>query len=208
MLPHWIKWPGSAGLGLALLLVGCVGQPVRNADTPQADAEKPTAQPQQLPRDYENALVLMQSGDYQAAIPVLQSFIEKHPDRAGPYVNLGIAQQRSGQPDAALQSFAKAVERNPASAAAYHQMGILYREQGKFEDALNAYRQALQLDDSYALAHRNIGILYDLYLQRPNLAMEHYHRYLELAQQPDQQVSRWLVDLERRSGTATARTAQ
>ncbi|MFQ5642996.1 MAG: tetratricopeptide repeat protein, partial [Thiogranum sp.] len=167
----------AACLALLLLLGGCSGTATRDGKT---------VEPVRLPRSYDNALVLMQSGDYAAAIPVLQAFIEEQPQLAGPYINLGIAYRRTGQPDAALTALTKAAELNPGNTITYQQLGMTYREQGNFEAALEAYTNALKLDSGYALAHRNIGILYDLYLQQPALALDHYKRYLELVGEPDQ----------------------
>ncbi len=195
-----------AGFAVLLLLGGCSGTPKRMAEN--AESAKPAAEAATLPREYDNALVLMQSGDYQAAIPVLQAFIDNNPGLAGPYVNLGIAHQHNGQNDAALAALKKALELNPANAAAHHQLGILYREQGEFEAALTAYDNALKLDGDYALAHRNVGILYDLYLQQPALALDHYKKYLELAGEPDKTVGGWVIDLERRNVSAQARAGQ
>ena len=183
-----------------LLLIGCSGKPVRTGTADEKPVEK-------LPRNYDKALVLMQIGAYQAAIPVLNAFIEEQPEHAGPYINLGIAYRQVGDIEAAQAAFARAVELNPSSAAAHHQLGILYREQGNFEAALDAYHQALKFNPDYGLAHRNIGILYDIYLQQPGRALEHYKRYLELEGDGDADVNRWVVDLELRSGSAQASAA-
>jgi Flp pilus assembly protein TadD len=184
----------------SLLLIGCSGKSVRtaNPEAPEAKAAE------KLPRNYDKALVLMQSGDYQAAIPVLKAFIEQRPKHAGPYINLGIAHRQTGDNEAAQAAFSKAIEINPSSAEAHHQLGIIYREQGNFNAALDAYNQALKLDPDYSLAHRNIGILYDIYLQQPGPALLHYKRFLELEGDSNEDVSRWVVDLERRSGSAQA----
>ena len=184
----------------SLLLIGCSGKSVRTANP--ASPESRAAE--KLPRNYDKALVLMQSGDYQAAIPVLNDFIAKQPKHAGPYINLGIAHRQTGNNEAARAAFSKAIELNPSSAEAHHQLGILYREQGEFNAALDAYNQALKLDPDYRLAHRNIGILYDLYMQQPGPALIHYKRFLELEGDSDDDVNRWVVDLERRSGSAQA----
>ncbi|GMQ88902.1 MAG: hypothetical protein BMS9Abin09_0343 [Gammaproteobacteria bacterium] len=196
LLPYCNKTLATV-MALLLLLGGCSGTATRS--------EK-TAEPAKLPRNYDSALVLMQSGDYKAAIPVLQAFIEKNPELAGPRLNLGIAYQKSGDFEAAVAALTNAIELNPKNAAAHQQLGITYREQGNFKAALDAYTNALQLDSDYALAHRNIGILYDLYLQQPTLALDHYKRYLELIADPDQTVNRWVVDLERRTKTTSARS--
>lgn len=203
LLPHCNKLL-IAGLAVAVL-AGCSGKPVRTAENNPASTS-PAAE--KLPRDYDKALVLMKSGDYTAAIPVLEAFIADRPDHAGPYVNLGIAYQHAGDKDNALKALQAAIERNPLNATAHHQLGILYREQGDFTAALDAYKAALDLNPDYALAHRNIGILYDLYLQQPALALDHYRRYLALSGEPDKTVDGWVVDLERRSGTAQASALQ
>lgn len=189
------NWP-TACVAILMLLHGCSNAPPRDQDA--------ATQQQQLPKTYEQAITLMRSGDYSAAIPVLQKFSEEHPELAGPYLNLGIAYRQAGEPQAALAALDKAVEINPAGAEAHLQRGILYREQGDFHAALTAYEQALKLRPDYALAHRNIGILYDLYLQQPAKALPHYKRYMQLADGDDKTVNGWIVDLERRSGSATA----
>ena len=194
----------SAGLIGLLLLSGCSSAPTSKVENPGQKSEVSPA----LPGNYDKALVLMQSGDYQAALPVLLDFIDKNPELAGPYLNLGICYQHTDRDDAAMEALKKAVELNPATAAAHHQLGILYRQQGDFASALSAYDKALKLDAGYALVHRNIGILYDLYLGQPALALEHYKTYQQLAAEPDPSVNRWLVDLERRNSSAQAMTDQ
>jgi tetratricopeptide (TPR) repeat protein len=185
-----------------LLLNGCSSTASRHATPSEA------AKVQPLPRDYENALTLMRSGDYGAAIPVLQDFSGRHPDLAGPCVNLGIAYRQIGDKAAALAALDKAIELNPDNAPAYLQRGIMLREAGDFQGALHAYDQALTLQPDYALAHRNIGILYDLYLQQPGQALTHYKRYLELIDDDDKTVSGWVIDLERRANSAQASMTQ
>ncbi len=188
---------------LVLLAAGCSG--VRPSGEPAEGTS--TGKEQKLPHDYGNALTLMKGGNYKAAIPVLNAFIARKPGLAGPYLNLGIAYRLTGQDDAAVDALNHALKLNPENPSVWHQLAILYRNQGDFDAALDAYRKALELDPNYALAHRNIGILFDLYMQQPALALEHYRKYLSLTGEDDATVSNWVVDLERRAGSAQARTA-
>jgi tetratricopeptide (TPR) repeat protein len=192
LLPHFSKLL-LAALCCGTLLAACSSQGTR----PPRDSEAA------LPGDYARALELMGRDDYAAAIPVLQNFIQQHPEHAGPYLNLGIAYRHGGDRAAAQQALNRSLELNP-SAAVYNQLGMLYREQGEFESALTAYRTALQLNPDYSLAHRNLGILYDLYLQQPVLALDHYRRFIELDGSSDPDVDRWVVDLQRRTDSAQA----
>jgi tetratricopeptide (TPR) repeat protein len=185
-----------------ILLSACTAAPPQHE--PIASVSKPPA----LPRSYDQALALMQSGDYAQAIPVLLKFIDEEPGLAGPYLNLGIAYRETAQLDVAQEALQKAIGLNPTNAVAHHQIAIVYREQGSFDAALEEYKQALTLAPDYALAHRNLGILYDLYLQQPTAALGHYRTYLELGQQTDSQVRDWVVDLERRVSNAQARAEQ
>ena len=189
-------------IAITLLTAGCAS--VNTSVATDGTSEK---QEVKLPRSYDKALVLMQSGDHQAAIPVLEAFIADHPELAGPQLNLGIAYHLTGQDDAAADALNQALKLNPENPAIWHQLAILYRNQGDFAASLDAYQKALELDQGYALAHRNIGILYDLYLQQPGPALQHYRKYLALIGEEDTTVSRWIVDLERRSGNAQARMA-
>jgi len=195
-------------LTVVLLCAGCSSVRMPGTGSEAAAAEETATEPKpqvKIPRAYDSALVLMQSGDYQAAIPVLQAFIARRPELAGPHLNLGIAYRLTGQAGAAADALNRALKLNPDNAAVWHQLAILYRGQGDFNAALDAYRKALTLNPDYALAHRNIGILYDLYLQQPALALQHYRKYLALHGQEDTTVNRWIIDLERRNGSAQAR---
>lgn len=189
-------------LALTLILSACTGVVSRTGGT-QAGSE-----PEQLPRNYAQGLSHMASGDFASAIPVLQRFSSEHPELAGPWLNLGIALRHSGRTEESMEALGRSIDLNPDNPAAWQQMAILHREQGRFDAALEAYRKSLQLDPDYMLAHRNLGILYDLYLQQPALALDHYRKYQTLRTEPDEDVSRWIIDLERRTGDSQARAAQ
>jgi tetratricopeptide (TPR) repeat protein len=172
----------------------------------QRDTDASPATAPALPPEYDQALVLMQSGNYRKAIPLLQRLIAKQPGQAGVYLNLGIACRAANRPEEALKALNRSIELSSENPAAYHQKGIVLRQQGDFEGALEAYSKALSLEPDYALVHRSIGILYDLYLRQPAEALDHYRTYRQLtAAPPDSEVSAWIVDLERRSANGQAR---
>lgn len=184
---------------MALLLAACAGTapPGRESATGPRSGDT-------LPAAYADALALMAAGDHETAIPVLEDFIKGQPDKALPWLNLGIALHATGQAERAFEALYKASQINPELPAIWNWFGILQREQGAFDAALKAYRRALDIDPDYALAHRNLGILYDLYLQQPQPALAHYRKYLELAGE-DKTVEGWVVDLKRRHPGTHAR---
>jgi lipoprotein NlpI len=56
----------------------------------------------------------------------------------------------------------------------------------------------LDIDPNYAYAHLNYGILLDLYLGELENALAHYQKFQQLTPEEDKEVTKWIVDLERR----------
>ena len=93
----------------------------------------------------------------------------------------------------------------PNHPAALNQMGMLLRRNGKFLEAEAAYLKAVTVSPEYALAHYNLGVLNELYLQRLDMALQHFEAYQSIVGE-DKQVERWITDLTRRVA-ANQRTA-
>ena len=74
-----------------------------------------------------------------------------------------------------------------------------------FIEAEAAYLKAVTASPDYALAHYNLGVLNELYLQRLDVALQHYEIYHGLVGN-DAQVEKWIKDLTRRVA-ASQRTA-
>ena len=80
------------------------------------------------------------------------------------------------------------------------------RRDGNFLEAEAAYLKAVTVSPEYVLAHYNLGILNELYLQRLDVALQHFERYQQLVES-DKQVDKWIADLKRRVA-ANQRTAK
>lgn len=179
-----------------LLLAGCGSLPlVSRTPVPANTAE---AVPASLAAGFERARTLAQGGDEVAAISELERLASAHPTYSGPLLNLGLLHLRADRLQPAREALLGAIARNANNAAAHNQLGILYRKTGEFEQAERAYMRALQIDAGYALAHLNLGVLYDLYLQRPQQALQAFRQYQALALQPEPQVADWINELQRR----------
>lgn len=200
-----------ATAALLLVLAGCASgpQPAKNAAGNSASASGLPLEEREIPPNaltlYEQAVASMASGDSIDAELRFQEFLLQYPDYPGAHVNLAIIFASRGDLQAAENSLTDALIVDPAHAAALNQLGMLLRRQGKFVEAESAYTRAIQANPDYALAHYNLGVLNDLYLQRLDVALEHYERYQELAGD-NQQVTKWIADLKRRI-SATQRTA-
>lgn len=149
-------------------------------------------------QDYALALHAMHQGRDDEALALLHQLAERYPLLSGPWVNIGLIQLRRQQFQEAEQSLQKALATNSRNPYAHNALGLALRHQGRFDEALAHYQHAVELDPLYARAHFNLGVLAELYQQQPTEALRHFRRYQALQKQPDQAVTNWITDLERR----------
>lgn len=148
---------------------------------------------------FEQAVALLDAGEDNAAIEILETIVEASPGVTAPYINLGMAYQRTEKTEKAEAQFKKALELMPGHPVACNQLGLLCRKAGRFDEARAMYEQALAGYPNYYPVHRNLGILCDLYLSDPECALAHYQTYSQ-ALPEDKQVSIWIADLKARLG--------
>lgn len=159
------------------------------------------------PAAYEEALALMESGHLEEAEKALLRLTKRYRRSAGPWINLSIVYTRTQRYNQAEAALNRALELDPRSAVAFNHLGILLRRDGRFAEADQAYAKAIRFDPDYSLAFLNYGVLADLYLQQPERALAYFRRYQELQVDEDQQVRRWIIELERRVATKTAQVS-
>lgn len=154
---------------------------------------------------HERAVAAMARGNWLEAAVELEQLVAVHTEYPGPYVNLAIIHMRDGRNAEARAALDNALAIDATHAVANNQLGMLLRREGAFAEAEAAYRRAIARDPQYALAYYNLGVLLDLYLHRPEEALECYEVYQSMLAEPNQTVGRWIVDLRRRLGmTETA----
>ncbi|MEM1174762.1 MAG: tetratricopeptide repeat protein [Pseudomonadota bacterium] len=201
--PRFIKRISTA---LAVLLVaGCATVPsgtVRNDDADAAPARDVPARAQTM---YEQAAASMAAGDLIDAELRFKEFLLTYPDFPGAHVNLAIIHGANGNDEAAMAAVNAALAIDAEHVPALNQLGVLHRKNGNFTESEAAYLKAVTVQPDYPLAHYNLGVLNELYLQRLDMALQHFERYQELVGE-DKQVGRWITDLQRRVA-ANQRTA-
>ncbi len=197
----------------ALVLVGIIagcassGPPTGSRDTVAGAADEvgETAIPARALTLFEQATAIMAAGDFLDAELRFKEFLLQYPTYPGAHVNLAIIHVNNGDDVAAAQSIDAALAIDPEYAPALNQKGMLLRRNGKFFEAEAAYLKAVTSNPDYALAHYNLGVLNELYLQRLDVALQHFESYQGLVGN-DRQVEKWIADLRRRVA-ATRRTA-
>jgi tetratricopeptide (TPR) repeat protein len=192
-----------------LLLAACGGSPSKPdaARAPQEMAETAVATPSydnvppQAMTLFEQATAVMAGGDYLDAELRLKEFLLRYPEYPGAHTNLAIIHTNNGNDAAAQASIDAALALNPNYAPALNQQGMLFRKTGNFLEAEAAYLKAVTASPRYALAHYNLGVLNELYLQRLDVALQHFEQYQSIVGE-DKQVERWIADLRRRVAAA------
>ena len=196
-------------LVLVGMLAGCAssGQLSGSRDTVAGAADEvgEAAIPARALTMFEQATAIMAGGDFLGAELRFKEFLLQYPTYPGAHVNLAIIHVKNGDDAAAAQSIDAALAIDPEYAPALNQKGMLLRRNGNFSEAEAAYLKAVTSNPDYALAHYNLGVLNELYLQRLDVALQHFELYQALVGN-DRQVEKWIVDLRRRVA-AIRRTA-
>lgn len=193
---------------LALVLAGCGGAPsIKSGKSDRADRapvelEVPVARPViQADRGGEEllaAIALLKEGNFRQGEANLEEIVKVRPDLAEAHFNLGWARMKLKKCDGALTAWDAGLKLRPAEVGVINLRAICQRMLGRFTDAEMTYRQALAIAPENDKLHLNLGVLYELYLFRPDLALEHYRRFQSLQKSPDPKVAGWIVLLERK----------
>ncbi len=172
-----------------------------SAATPAATPASPETEAR-----YDALLDRLRAGD-AAAIADLERFSAGNPGFAGPLLNLGLIRARSGDEAGARVLFERAATVCSHCGSVWNELGVLHAQHGRFAEAEEAYQRAIAVEPDFAAAYYNLGIVYELYLPRPELALENYEQYLQLGgvDGDGQDVRKWVAELRRRAGaTPTA----
>ena len=151
---------------------------------------------------YQSALKLMKDGKYEEAATRLEELARTDSERAGPYINLGIAYRKLDKLEEAKQALLIATERRDGNAIAWNELGLVYRKMGQFENARDAYKKSIRKQARYGKAYLNLGILCDIYLEDLNCASRNYKKYLDVSidAENNKKVAIWFADVSRRAG--------
>ena len=124
----------------------------------------------------DQAQSLINSGQYQQALTVLDSHLKQAPQDAEARFTRALVLVKLGREDDALKAFSDLTRDYPQLPEPYNNLAVLYAQRGDYEKSRDALEAALATHPSYATAHENLGDIYAA------LASAAYNRALMLDQ--------------------------
>ena len=109
---------------------------------------------------YRNGLNSLWLGNYDGALASFESAVNKNPDRAEAWLQVGYCKVKQGRSAEAVNAYKRALRLRPNSVEAYNKLGDAYYFMGSFADAVEAYKQAARLRPDFPEAFYNLGMTY------------------------------------------------
>ena len=94
---------------------------------------------------------------FSEAEAIWRQVIQRNPQEAVAYNNLGNALADQNQLNEAVTAYRTAIKLNPQDATAYNNLGNALAAQNQLDAAVTAYRTAIKLNPQYATAYNNLG---------------------------------------------------
>jgi tetratricopeptide (TPR) repeat protein len=120
-----------------------------------------------------------EAGDKQRAIALYEEMLERDPDYAPVYINLGTIHFHLRQFLRAEELYRRATEKDPAYVLAFFDLGNVLDELERPDESIAAYLRAVALAPRYADAHYNLALAFERKGER-RPALRHWQAYVKL----------------------------
>jgi tetratricopeptide (TPR) repeat protein len=117
---------------------------------------------------------LLRDGQYEKALPRLNSFLKENPEHAEARFLKGLALAEEGRLEEAQEVFLDLTGDYPELPEPYNNLAVLYAAKGEYKLARDALMLAITNHPNYATAHENLG---DIYARMAGIA---YGKALEI----------------------------
>lgn len=97
--------------------------------------------------------------DIEGMALALKKEIEKKPDNAGAWIQLGNLYFDHGENEKAVRAYEKAIELDPENADVFTDLGVVYRRTGNPQKAVESFDKAVAVNKSHKTARFNKGIV-------------------------------------------------
>jgi tetratricopeptide (TPR) repeat protein/predicted O-methyltransferase YrrM len=103
------------------------------------------------------AQVLVDRGEWQAAIEECHKILQSNPNDAWTYKALAEAQSGKGEFQLAIDNIQKAIELAPDQGYLYYSLGRIHLNQNQLNESIVANRRAVELDEGVSWFHYQLG---------------------------------------------------
>ena len=86
--------------------------------------------------------------------------VKKSPNKARPYINLGVAYFNAGAYDESIETNQKVLQIDPKSAQAYYNLGLVYQKKGDLTKAIAMEKKSLEMDPTFDMPYYSLGGFY------------------------------------------------
>ena len=86
--------------------------------------------------------------------------VKKSPQKARPYVDLGVAYFNAGIFDKSIETTQKAIQIDPKFGAAYYNLGLTYQKMGDLNQAIAMAKKSLEVDPTLNMPYYSLGGMY------------------------------------------------
>jgi Flp pilus assembly protein TadD len=137
------------------------------------------ASSQTAPDPLEQALRLLNSGNYEQSRSIVSGYLSRNPESAAAHKIFGMDEFMLNHAEDAIREMKRATELNGSDSDAFYYLGRLYFSVDNPLQALSAFRRALELDPSSVRACNHLGQTYEA-LARPQEAEQAYLKAIAL----------------------------
>ena len=133
---------------------------------------------------FTKANQLVDSGEYEQAIVLLNHLINQNPKDVEAFFLRGNAFYQLREFDRAMVDFRKTVQIDPKFAMGHQSMGMVYYREGKLNDSIVSFDRAITFDPELGIAYYNRGISF-LHKQRYDLSLSDFLKASKLGVEVD-----------------------
>lgn len=115
------------------------------------------SQPAQVALRNDAAVLYMEMGRPDRAVPHLEMSVKLQPDSPAAHYNLGTALSAAGNVPEAVAQYQQALKLRPDYALAHNNLGHALLVLARVEEARRHFQEAIRIDPTYAEAHYNLA---------------------------------------------------
>jgi tetratricopeptide (TPR) repeat protein len=151
-------------------------------------------EPDLVAAHYVRALAAQRIGNLAEARESLESAVSIDPSFSRAHQKLAEILDESGDKPGALRAYRAAAAAAPEDLETRFRLAVALRKSGRVDEAVSEYGKLVVLDPDLSEVHYNLAVLYVQEKQQPDLAAEHFKRFLELEPESDKadRVRDWL----------------